>query len=66
MRVSKGMASNLQFVFYRRHKNDRDVLFKVLLNESEATLPLPGTHAPYYKWSDFRDYYLKKLAAYEN
>ena len=60
------MASNLQFVFYRRHKNDRDVLFKVLLNESEATLPLPDTLAPYYKWSDFRDYYLKKLAAYEN
>lgn len=60
------MASNVQFIFYRRDKNDRDVLFKVLLNENEVTLPLPGSQAPYYRWSDFRDYYLKKLDAYEN
>ena len=60
------MASNVQFIFYRRDKNDRDVLFKVLRNENEVTLPLPGSQAPYYRWSDFRDYYLKKLDAYEN
>ena len=58
------MAANIQFVFYRKNKKDRDVIFKVLLNENEATLPLPTDMAPYYHWSDFRDKYLKKLDAY--
>ena len=58
------MACNIQFVFYRRDIFDKDVLFKVLLNEQEATLPLPSSIAPYYRWSDFREYYLKKLDAY--
>jgi len=55
------MAANLQFVFYRRHAYDRDVVFKVLLNENEATLPLPSNIAPYYRWSDFRRYCLELL-----
>ena len=58
------MAANIQFVFYRKSKKDGDVIFKVLLNENEATLPLPTDMAPYYRWSDFRDFYLKKLDAY--
>ena len=58
------MAANLQFVFYRRNPKDKDVVFKVLLNENEATLPLPTHMPPYYKWSDFRSYYLKKLNNY--
>lgn len=60
------MGCNVQFIFYRKHPKDRDPLFKVLLNENEATLPLPTKQAPYYRWSDFRKYYLKKLDAYEN
>ena len=60
------MASNVQFIFYRKTPTDRNPLFKVLLNENEATLPLPSKRAPYYRWSDFRKYYLKKLDAYEN
>ena len=59
------MASNIQFVFYRKSPKDRNPLFKVLLNENEATLPLPAKKGPYYRWSDFRKYYLKKLDAYE-
>ena len=61
------MSCNLQLVFYRRSPKDRadDVLFKVLLNENEATLPLPANQAPYYRWSDFRRYYLDKLDRYE-
>ena len=59
------MAANVQFIFYRKSSKDRDPLFKVLLNENEARLPLPDKQAPYYRWSDFRDYYLKKLDAYE-
>ncbi len=59
------MAANVQFIFYRKSPQDDDVLFKVLLNENEASLPLPNIFAPYYHWTDFRNYYLKKLDAYE-
>lgn len=59
------MASNLQFVFYRSSSRDRDVLFKVLLNEQEARLPLPTDCAPYYHWRDFRRHYLKRIDNYE-
>lgn len=61
------MACNLQLIFYRRSIHDKaeDVLFKVLLNENEATLPLPNDRAPYYRWTDFRKYYLEKLDKYD-
>ena len=59
------MGANIQFVFYRKNRHDTDVLFKVLLNEEEATLPLPTDHPPYYRWKDFREYYLKKLDNYK-
>lgn len=59
------MGSNLQFIFYRRDIDDEDVLFKVLLNEREATLPIPTDVAPYYHWKDFREHYLQKIEAYE-
>ena len=59
------MASNIQIVFYRESAKDKDVLVKVLLNERETRLPLPGKRAPYYRWKDFREYYLKKLDDYE-
>jgi len=58
------MAANIQLIFYRSNPNDQDVWVKVLFNEDEATLPLPGDHAPYYRWRDFRSYYLKKLDDY--
>ncbi len=57
------MASNVQVIFYRPEgsTDPADVLVKVLLNERETTLPVATAAAPYYKWSDLRDYYLKKL-----
>ena len=58
------MAANIQFVFYRKDKHDKDILLKVFLNENEATLPLPSDDAPYYHWNDFKEYYLKKLDSY--
>lgn len=58
------MAANIQFVFYRRYSGDQDVVFKVLLNEDEATLPLKTNMAPYYHWKDFREYYLKLLDSF--
>ena len=59
------MGSNVQFIFYRRDPADKDVLFKVLLNEQEARLPIHTDCAPYYHWADFRRYCLKKLDRYE-
>lgn len=59
------MAANVQFIFYRQDPQDDDVLVKVLLNENEAMLPVRSAIEPYYHWSDVRDYYLKKLKAYE-
>jgi len=58
------MAANVQFIFYRRHPGDTDVVFKILLNEDEATLPLKTDIAPYYHWNVFRDRYLKLLDSY--
>ena len=59
------MGSNLQFVFYRSGLDDSDVLFKVLLNEEEARLPIQTDCAPYYHWNDFRTYCLDKLDRYK-
>lgn len=56
------MGCNIQFIFYRPLQGDKDILFKVLLNEDEATLPdLKPVEGPYYKWKDFREFFLKKL-----
>ena len=59
------MACNLQFVFYRSSPKDKDILFKVLLNEKEARLPIATDCAPYYHWRDFRRHYLKKINDFE-
>jgi len=60
------MGGNIQIMYYREHAYDDDVLVKVLLNEHEARLPLESDIAPYYHWKDFREYYLRKLDAYED
>ena len=60
------MACNIQLVFYRSKKQkDAPVLVKALLNEKEATLPIPTDQYPYYKWDDLRAYYVKKLKEFE-
>jgi len=59
------MASNIQFIFYRENPHDKDVIFKVLLNENEATLPIATDMWPYYHWRDFRKHYLGLLDRYE-
>jgi hypothetical protein len=50
-------ASNLQLIFYRSKKQGDDILLKCLLNGEEATLPVPTNNFPYYKYSDFRQFY---------
>ena len=63
------MACNIQFIFYRKTGTDpgdpADVIFKVLRNENEATLPIATDIAPYYRWSDFKAYFEKKLDSYD-
>ena len=55
-----GKACNIQLIFYRSKKNS-DILLKCLLNGCEASLPVPTTQYPYYKWTDFRDFYLNRI-----
>lgn len=46
------MAATIAFVLYKDKKGD--VLFKLMLNEEEVSLPqLQSVQGPYYKWSDF-------------
>ena len=50
-------ATNLQFVFYESRRGDRGILFKILWNGKEATIPaLQPVTGPYYRWDDFRAY----------
>ena len=53
-------ACNIQLVFYRSKKHSDDILLKCLLNGVEATLPVPTSTYPYYKWTDFRQFYLDR------
>ncbi len=55
------MGSNVQLVFFRKDKADKDILLKVLLNENEATLPVKTDCAPLYHWRDVRQYLINKL-----
>ncbi len=60
------MACNVQFIFYHKNDQDKDVIFKILHNEDEAVLPdLKPVQGCYYKWSDFREFFLKKINDYE-
>ena len=58
------MGCNVQLIFYKPKKGKGDILVKALLNENETTLPLKAVSGPYYKWSDFRDYFMRKLNNY--
>ena len=49
------MGCSVQLVFFRNKKGS--ILLKVLLNETEASLPFPAVAGPYYSWEDFQAYY---------
>jgi hypothetical protein len=60
------MGCNIQLIFYRPKKGKAgDILVKALLNEREQTLPVPTDNYPYYRWTDLRAYYSKKLADFK-
>lgn len=61
------MGCNIQLIFYRPKKNKSgDILVKALLNERETKLPVAPVQWPYYRWTDLRQYYLDKIAKFEN
>jgi len=56
------MGSNIQLVFYRPKKGkDGDILVKAMLNEHEQKLPLATDNYPYYRWTDVRAHFEKRL-----
>jgi hypothetical protein len=56
-------ATNLQFVFYHSPRGNRNIIFKILWNGKEATIPaLEPVSGPYYLWDDFRDFAKKIMA----
>lgn len=55
------MAASLQFVFFKNAGGE--ILFKLLVNEQEATLPIDAVQGPYYRWEDFKGYYLPIVRA---
>ena len=61
------MGCNIQLVFYRPKKGKTgDILVKALLNERETKLPVAPVQWPYYRGTDLRQYYLDKIAKFEN
>lgn len=58
------MAGNMQIIFYRNPAGG-DVLVKAMVNEKEVTLPAKPVSGPYYRWTDLRDYYLRKIAPFD-
>ena len=57
------MATTILFVFYRNRKGD--ILFKLIWNEAEATLPqLTPVSGPYYRWTDFTAWAAGMMAAH--
>ena len=69
------MGCNIQLIFYAPKKalkeglaplaTNGDILVKAMLNEREVSLPVKSDRYPYYKWTDLRQYYLEKLAAFD-
>lgn len=57
------MATTILFVFYRNRKDD--VLFKLVWNEEEASLPqLTPVTGCYYRWNDFKEWADGLIAAH--
>ena len=50
------MGASLQIVFFRK-RSSQEILIKLMLNEEEAVLPFPAFNGPFYRWSDFKNYY---------
>ena len=52
------MASNIRFILL---KKGTEVIAKCQYNESDLKLPLDSYAGPYYRWSDFKNYYTRLI-----
>lgn len=63
------MAGNLQLVFYRPADKEtllpEDILVKAMINEREVSMPGEPVSGNYYRWSDLRSHYIKKLENFD-
>lgn len=58
------MGANIQFVLYRSKKNP-EVLFKLLRNGREVTLPqIKPVSGPYYRWEDLKSWAASEIEAH--
>ncbi len=57
------MAANLQFVFYQKKKTD-EILVKILHNEQEVSVPIESEIFPYYRWSELKTFFKKRISDY--
>ncbi len=55
------MAANVQLIFYRKGKNQDDILVKFMLNEKETSIPLNSDVKPYYRWKEVARFYREKI-----
>lgn len=51
------MAGNVQIVFFRNKKNNRDVIVKFMLHEKEISIPVETNIYPFYNWNDVKSFY---------
>lgn len=51
------MAGNVQIVFFRNKKNNRDVIVKFMLHEKEISIPVETNIYPFYNWYDVKSFY---------
>jgi len=59
------MAGNVQLVYFAKPESN-DILVLPLLNEHVATLPVATDAAPFYHWSEVREYFIDKLSHQPN
>lgn len=55
------MAANIQLVFYKK-QGSKDVLVKILHNETEQSIPVKTDRFPYYHWEDVKAFYVAEMA----
>ncbi|MEG2598355.1 MAG: histidine-type phosphatase [Muribaculaceae bacterium] len=55
------MAGNVQIVFFRNSKKEKDILVKFLHNERETSIPIVTQNFPFYKWKDVKEFYTQLL-----
>lgn len=56
------MAGNIQMILFRSEEDGKQPLVRFYLHEKAIELPLTAVGDRLYKWEDFKDYYLGRVA----